>query len=207
MQPKHLKQLAILSVVLGVLMLVMMYGTQYWAKQRALSALPINTKMGGDFVLSSTQGQPLNSNSLRGKVVLLTFGFATCPDVCPLVLARMGQAVRELDDEAGKTQGVFISFDPARDTVDVLKPYVQHFYPSFIGATGTEADIANVAKQYGVVYLKEDTGSASGYGFTHSDYIYLIDQQGRVRKLYDTKAPVAEMTADMHLLLHEHEWF
>jgi hypothetical protein len=83
----------------------------------------------------------------------------------------------------------------------ISKDYVAHFHPAIIGATGSEADIAAVAKQYGVVYMKEDAGSAAGYGFAHSDYIYLLDTQGRVRKLYDNQTRTTDISRDVRTLL------
>jgi protein SCO1/2 len=108
--------------------------------------------------------------------------------------------MKELGDAAAGVQVVFVSFDPARDTLPDLKLYVTHYDPDFIGATGTDAQVATVAAQYGVVYLKEASGSAAGYNFVHSDYIYLIDGRGRLRKLYDSKAPTSEITDDVRLL-------
>lgn len=193
------KQLLLIALALVVLV-VAGFGLHQWQlRQRALETLPVNTRMGGDFLLSSTAGK-LDSKTLRGKVVLLNFGFTSCPDVCPLVLARLRQVLRELGPDAAGLQVLFVSFDPARDTLPNLTAYVQHFDPRIIGATGSDAEIAAVAAQYGVVYLKEDTGSAAGYGFAHSDYIYLLDQQGHIRKLYANDAPVPEMVEDVRLL-------
>ncbi|MGH8493307.1 MAG: SCO family protein [Moraxellaceae bacterium] len=193
------KQLLIMAVATTLFFLVVMLGTQYLAKRRALEALPVNTKMGGDFILPSTQGQ-LNTQTLRGKVVLLNFGFTSCPDVCPLVLARLKQVLKELGDDAADTQVVFVSFDPERDTLPNLTAYVQHFNPAIIGATGSDAEIATVAAQYGVIYIKEKGNSAAGYNFAHSDYIYLLDTQGRLRKLYANDTKTAEIVADVRLL-------
>lgn len=188
-------------VILLALLVAMLAGWRYVRMSRAADALPVNMRMGGDFVLPSTRGAPLDTRQLRGKVVLLNFGFASCPDVCPMVLARLRQVMSELGADGARTQVVFVSFDPARDTVAQLKGYVSHFHPAIIGATGTEAEIAAVTRQYGVVYMKEDTGSAAGYGFAHSDYIYLLDTQGRVRKLYDNRTPTTEMSRDVRTLL------
>ena len=191
-----------LGVLVAVLVMVAAGAAalQYLTKRRALEQLPVNTRMGGDFVLPSTLGHPLDTRTLRGKVVLLDFGFTSCPDVCPLVLARLRQVLKELGPDARDTQVLFVSFDPARDTLPNLTAYVKHFHPDIIGATGTDAEIATVAAQYGVVYLKEGSSSAAGYNFAHSDYIYLIDARGRVRKLYDSHAPTADITADVRLL-------
>jgi len=195
-----------LAVILLVVLASLIAGWRYLQISRAAEALPVNTRMGGDFILPSTQGSPLDTRELQGKVVLLNFGFATCPDVCPMVLARLRQVMTELRDDAARTQVVFVSFDPSRDTVGVLKEYVSHFHPDIIGATGTEAEIATVARQYGAVYMKEDTGSAAGYGFAHSDYIYLLDMQGRVRKLYDSRTPTTDISRDVQTLLAAGRW-
>lgn len=190
-----------LVVIALALMVALLAGWRYFVLSRAADALPVNTRMGGDFVLPSTRDVPLELRQLRGKVVLLNFGFASCPDVCPTVLARLRQVIGELGPDAARAQVVFVSFDPARDTMAHLKGYVAHFHPDIIGATGSDAEIVAVAKKYGVVYLKEDTGSAAGYGFAHSDYIYLLDTEGRVRKLYDNQAPTTQISADVRTLL------
>lgn len=196
----RLKQSLLLGGGLALLAVALVLGLHWQARQRALEALPVNTRMGGDFTLPATRGQLLDTRSLRGKVVLLNFGFTSCPDVCPLVLARLRQVVKTLGTDAAGVQVLFVSFDPARDRLPGLKAYVEHFDPGFLGATGTEAEIATVAARYGVVYLREDTGSAAGYGFAHSDYIYLIDGAGHVRKLYDAHARTDEIAADVRLL-------
>lgn len=174
-------------------------------KQRPQSSLPVNAKLGGNFILPSTLGRPLNLKDLRGKVVLLNFGFTSCPDVCPTVLARLRQTLKDMGPEADQVQVVFASFDPARDTLAHMKPYLAYFDPGIIGVTGSEAEVAAVAKQYGVVYIREELDSAVGYGFAHSDYIYLIDPAGRVRKLYDSRAGSEEMQADARALLNENK--
>lgn len=197
-------QKVIFAVVVVLAVMVGLAGTwQWWQLQRALAALPVNTRMGGDFVLPSTLGSSLDTKALRGKVVLLNFGFTSCPDVCPTVLARLKQTLKALGDQAGRVQVVFVSFDPERDSLAHLKAYLAYFDPSMVGATGSEQEIAAVARQYGVVHIREEMESAAGYGFSHSDYIYLIDTAGRLRKLYDARAGSDEMAADARVLLRE----
>lgn len=200
MNPALPKRIALALVAVLLLGFAGLYISHYLTQQRALKEMPVNTRMGGDFVLPSTQGQPLRLENLRGKTVLLNFGFTSCPDVCPLVLARLKQVLKELGEDAANTQVVFVSFDPARDSLANLKTYVEHFNPAIIGATGSDAEIATVAAQYGVIYLKEASASAAGYNFAHSDYIYLLDAQGRLRKLYANDAKVAEIVSDVRLL-------
>lgn len=165
--------------------------------------LPINTRLGGDFALASTQGGEQHLSSFRGKLVLLNFGYTHCPDVCPTVLHRMSRVMRSLEADAKQVQPVFVSFDPARDTVSHLKTYVSAFYPDMIGMTGTPEQIAAAAKQYGVVYFEEPGDSAAGKLFGHSDFIYLLDKQGRVRALFNSEQSIEAMTHTVKQLLDE----
>lgn len=171
------------------------------APPRSEPPLPVLGRFGGDFHLPATTGGVRALSDFRGRVVLLNFGFTSCPDICPTVLARLSQVRRDLGPDAAQTQTLFVSFDPERDSLARLQAYLAHFGPELIGFSGTPAETATVARQYGVVYQKDDTGSRAGYGFSHSDYIYLIDDQGRVRKLFATSTPVPEMVRDVRRLL------
>lgn len=165
--------------------------------------LPVNTRLGGDFTLQSTRPGAESLSHFRGRVVLLNFGYTHCPDVCPTVLHRMSQVMRRLDKNAAKVQPVFVSFDPARDTLPHLQSYVTAFYPDMIGMTGSPEQIAAAAKQYGVVYFEEPGDSAAGKLFGHSDFIYLLDRQGRVRALFNNEQSIAAMTDTIQQLLSE----
>lgn len=176
-----------------------------WLPARAPSEppLPVLGRFGGDFRLPATTGGHRALSDFRGRVVLLNFGFTSCPDICPTVLARLAQLRRDLGPDAGQTQTLFVSFDPERDSLAKLQAYLAHFGPDLVGFSGSLAETAAVTRQYGVMYQKEDTGSRAGYGFSHSDYIYLIDDQGRVRKLFATNTPLPEMARDVRRLLVE----
>lgn len=172
--------------------------------------LPVNTRLGGDFQLPSTlandegkPGKPASLSDFQGKVVLLNFGYTHCPDICPMVVARMTQVVKRLGDEAKEVQGVFVTFDPARDTVERLHEYLQYFNPGFVGFSGTEEQIKQAAKQFGVIYMPQRGDSAAGTLFTHSDFIYLLDRKGRVRALFATDKPLQDMVKDVQSLIDE----
>ena len=169
-----------------------------WAMAKEL---PVNSRLGGDFVLASTAADETRLSSFAGKVVLLNFGFTHCPDVCPAVLTRMVQVLKALGDKRSAVQPLFISFDPERDTLDRLREYLGYFGQDFIGMTGTPEQIASVTRLYGVVYLPQETGSAVGRLYAHSDFIYLLDQQGRVRALFSNKTSTAEMQEAIESLL------
>ena len=98
---------------------------------------------------------------------------------------------------------MFVTFDPARDDVDRLKAYLEFFDPDILGFSGTVEQIKEVASQYGVIFMPTKDKSAAGTLFAHSDFIYLLDRQGRVRALFATDKPLAEMVADVRLLINE----
>ncbi|HET8706428.1 MAG TPA: SCO family protein [Pseudomonadales bacterium] len=170
--------------------------------QSAWAELPVNPRLGGDFSLSSTLDHPAALADFKGKVVLLNFGYTSCPDVCPMVVSRMTQVMKALGDKADAVQPLFVSFDGERDTVEKLRAYLNYFDPRFIGMTGSAEQIAAVAKQYGVIYIKQEQGSA-GVFYSHSDFIYLLDQQGRVRALYANDVKTDRMKSDIESLLAE----
>lgn len=173
--------------------------------------LPINSKLGGDFELTSTHSQKPGSTEFRtaklsefkGKVILLNFGYTSCPDICPMVVARMTQVLKRLGDDISGVQSVFVTFDPERDTAARLKEYLAFFDESMVGFTGELEAIRKVAKQYGVIFMPTQGKSASGTLYAHSDFIYLLDKQGRVRALFATDKPLADMVKDVRDLLSE----
>lgn len=168
-------------------------------------ALPVVSEAGADFVLPSTRGGELALADLRGKVVLLNFGFTSCPDVCPLTLARMSHALRALASQGvdmNQVQPLFITFDPARDTLPVMTTYLGNFHPLFIGLRGDEQQTAALARQYRAIYLRQQAEAAAGdYAYTHTDFVYVLDQQGRVRLLVGSKDPVIVLTQAVQSLL------
>lgn len=165
--------------------------------------LPVNNRLGGDFTLASTREGVGHLSDIKGKPVLLNFGYTHCPDICPMALQRMARVMRGLDSDAGKVQAVFVSFDPARDTLPHLQSYVTAFYPDMIAMTGTPEQIAAAAKQYGVVYYQEPGDSAAGTLFAHSDFIYLVDKQNRVRAVFNSEQGISAMTDTIKQLLNE----
>ena len=135
------------------------------------------------FTLYSPEGA-LSLKDLRGNVVLIFFGFTSCPDVCPISLVTISHAFSYLtDDELKRSRTLFISLDPERDTMERLKKYTGYFHPNIIGVTGTMKQLGTVAEIYGVNFEKKDSpDSALGYVIYHSSKIFVIDPHGQLRK-------------------------
>lgn len=148
---------------------------------------------GGDFTLDAPNG-PFRLQEQRGKVVLLYFGYTFCPDVCPTNLALIAQALNALTgEELARVQGVFISVDPGRDTLDRLSVYTNHFHSSVIGVTGTPDDLARVAAQYGAAYRKVEGESQGGYLVDHSSNTYVIAPDGSLHLALPHASPAQDI--------------
>lgn len=139
--------------------------------------------VGGDFVLQSAAG-PVDSHALRGKVLLVYFGYTHCPDVCPAAMGVGAQTLNALTpEERAKTRMLMISVDPERDTSEVLKTYVAYFHPEMLGLTGSPAEIAMVAKAYGAAYVRQPTGEGGAYAVDHSAQTFVVAPDGRLAEI------------------------
>jgi len=164
--------------------------------------LRIYENRGGDFELTGPDGKEISSESLRGKVILIYFGYTYCPDVCPMSLSHLKLGMLELEEQAKEVQVLFVSIDPERDTPEKLKEYVPYFHPKFIGLTGSVNDVAEVAKQYGSHYFKQYVESVEGYFMAHTDAVFLVDQEGRYRGRYKTEWDMEKLISDIKWLLN-----
>ncbi|HEX3810377.1 MAG TPA: SCO family protein [Rhizomicrobium sp.] len=140
--------------------------------------------IGGSFALTDQNGHRRTDADFHGRYTLVYFGYTFCPDVCPTTLQVTADALKKLGPEADKIVPVFITVDPARDKPAVLKSYLAAFGPQFVGLTGTNAQIASVAKKYHVYYARQPSPNAA-YFMDHSNYIYLMDPDGRFIGVFD----------------------
>lgn len=135
--------------------------------------------IGGPFTLTSHDGRVVSDADFQGKYRLVLFGYTFCPDICPTELQTMAQAMDLMGDSGADVQPLFITIDPARDTAPVLAEYVALFHPSIIGLTGTEAQIAAVAKEYRVYYARsQGEPDPTQYLMDHSTFSYLMAPDG-----------------------------
>jgi protein SCO1/2 len=154
-----------------------------------------------DFSLQGSNGQALRLSQYRGKVVLLAFGYSHCLSVCPITLHTFAQTLRQMGTAAAGVQVVYVTVDPQRDTAAKLRAFLGSFDPRMIGGTGTELQLAQVRKDYGVSATKIPDGNS--YMYDHSSSIYLIDRVGRLRALMPYGHTPDDFANDLHLLLGE----
>jgi protein SCO1 len=154
-----------------------------------------------DFSLQGTNGQELKLSHYRGKVVLLAFGYSSCLSVCPITLNTFAQVLRGMGPAAAGVQVVYVTVDPGRDNPAHLKAFLDNFSQAFVGGTGTENQLQQVRKDYGVSATKIPDGKS--YMYDHSSFIYLIDRVGRIRALMPYGHPPDDFAHDVRILLGE----
>lgn len=179
-------------ITLAILMVTMLVGIGVgFSRQKSLqipqttpqitSNPSVSPAMGGAFVLTSVDGKTVTEQSLVGKYHALFFGYANCPDICPGTLQTMAGIFEAMPAEKrDKLQMIFISVDPARDTLAKLGTYVRSFHPNFIGWTGTKAQIDAMARNYLAYYALDKQDENGDYAVNHSSFMYLTGPDGKV---------------------------
>ena len=158
---------------------------------------------GRGFELTDHHGTLRTLADFRGKVVLLFFGFTSCPDICPTTMAKLGEVMRLLGADADRVQGLFVTVDPKRDTPQVLAQYVPAFHPAFLGLYGTEQQTANAAKEFKVYFQAQKPGESGFYTVDHSSPVFALDRRGRLRLLIRPERGAESVARDLRVLLKE----
>jgi protein SCO1/2 len=151
--------------------------------------------------LTKLNGETFRLSDQKGKIVLLFFGYTSCPDVCPTTLAELNAVMGDLGNKAESVEVVFVSVDPERDTPEKIQKYVEHFNPGFVGLSGSVEELQNIWTNYGVYREKAESDSALGYIVNHTARTYLIDVDGNLRLSYGFQTPVKDIVSDIKTLL------
>ncbi len=164
----------------------------------ALEELPL----GGDFTLTDHRGEEFHLADLDGQIRLLFFGFASCPDVCPMTLSKLVEVYGLLGEPArDAVTTLFVSVDPERDTPERMATYLGYFDLPTVGLTGGDEQIAKVARQFGASFERSESDSAAGPQISHSAYLYLIDREGVTRYLFRFEDTAEFIAAGLRQLL------
>lgn len=153
------------------------------------------------FALTDQFGKLRTQADFLGKIVVVFFGFAQCPDVCPTTMAELAEVKKLLGKDGNKLQVVFITVDPDRDTAPVLKAYMENFDPDFIALRGSPEELAATAKHFKIYYKKVEGKTPGSYTMDHSAGSYVLDTQGRVRLFTRYGSGAAALAQDIKLLL------
>lgn len=153
------------------------------------------------FTLADSHGKTVHADHYLGKINLLYFGYTHCPDVCPLTLATITQALDEMGDAADRITVLFVSVDPSRDTPSVLQDYAAAFGSSIVGLTGTQAQLQALSKRYRVSYRYGAADADGNYAVYHSAGIFVFDGKGRARLLMNRNDGAQTVSHDLKALL------
>jgi len=154
-----------------------------------------------DFSLPDAEGRTRTLADFRGKVVVIFFGFAQCPDVCPTTMSEMVQVKQALGADGDKLQVIFVTVDPERDTAEVMRAYTDAFDPTFVALIPSQEQLAAMAKDFKVYYKKVEGKTPTSYSMDHSAASFIYDPQGRLRLYARYGAGVPALTADIKALL------
>ncbi len=155
------------------------------------------------FTLTNDNGQQVSAKDYRGKVVLMYFGYTHCPDVCPTTLARLSQAIDQLGDAADRVRVLFVTVDPARDKLPVLKSYTAAFGPQFVGLRGDDDALKALTKRYRVTYGRGKPDDDGNYEVSHSSAVFVFDGAGKVRLMMRQQDAPDDIAADLKRLVSE----
>jgi protein SCO1 len=155
--------------------------------------------LGGPLRLLDQTGATVTDETYRGKWLVMFFGFTHCQDVCPMTLSKITNMMDLLGKDADRVQPLFITVDPQRDTVEVMRDYVAAFDKRLIGLTGTADAIVALAKGYGVISNR--SGNGTDYTIGHSAAVYLVDPEGRYSTTLDPNLSASDMAAWLRALM------
>lgn len=164
------------------------------------------SKIGGPFTLTDQDGRKVSDSAFAGQYRLVYFGYTWCPDVCPVDVQNLMKGYRKIEKDdpalAAKIQPIFITVDPARDTPPVLKQFVSAFHPKLIGLTGSEAEIAAVAKQFAIYHAKQPPRPDGSYLVDHARQAMLFGPKGEPLALITQDKDADAAAADIERWAH-----
>lgn len=197
-------QRKIILVVVGILAAAMLVWAFAFNEAYAVHGSEITSELPApEIALTRADGTAFDLEAYRGRIVLVFFGYTSCPDYCPSTMADMKRLKAELGDRADLVDVLLITVDPKRDTPERIQAYVNGFDESFIGLSGSEAELEPVWQGYGVYREITDSHHDSSYSVDHSTRIYLIDKSNHLRVTYTFGTAVQDLADDVRYLLRE----
>jgi protein SCO1/2 len=168
------------GAVVGAALLVLLWGYAQLGPSPKLFGTPLGGQPAPSLDLKDERGGEFHLDTLRGRAVLVYFGYTHCTDICPATLAALNRVVARLGPDARRVSIVFVTLDPDRDTGAALRSYLAAFHPTPVGLTGAREQIAAVARSWGVNWTVAEQGAY----MDHDSFVALVDPEGRLRTRY-----------------------
>ncbi|MFW2334432.1 SCO family protein [Ilumatobacter sp.] len=146
-------------------------------------------------------GTPVDVTELGGELVLVYFGYTSCPDVCPTTLVSVDRALDRLGDDVDRVQVLMVSIDPERDDPERVGGYVRSFDPAFRGVSGSVEAVERVASTYGIFFAQDEPLEGGGYTMSHTSTLLGIDPDGHLRIVWPSVLDPDSLAADISELL------
>ncbi|UCF28584.1 MAG: SCO family protein [Chloroflexota bacterium] len=181
MQPRNLLIFGFALLIGLIAVFVILGPTRPYTFQGSLIDPPVAAP---SFELTDVDGHRVQLSDLDGQVVIMFFGYTSCPDICPVTLSDFLKIRSRLGTQADEVSFVFVTVDPERDTPERMKKYLTNFDPDIIGLTGTRGELESVWASYGVYEARLEGGSEDNYLVDHSSRIYVIDAEGNLLLTY-----------------------
>ena len=150
------------------------------------------------FSLTNHHGESVTEKDFLGSLLLVFFGYSHCPDICPMNLSIIRDALERLGPEGTKVQPLFITLDPVRDTEEKLGPFLSHFHERLLGLTGTQKQIRSVAESFFVRYKLSTEKDHDYYLIDHTAATYLVDGSGQGLAIFQHNTPSAEIASTIN---------
>ena len=151
--------------------------------------------------LTDHHGRHWSPATSRGKVVVLSFGYTSCPDVCSITLGTVSTMLRKLSPQLRNVQALFVSVDRERDTPERLGQYVRHFHPAIMGLTGSQEQLQRLGQSFQVAYRRQPSAQPENYTLDHTANIYVLDAEGKVARILPFGLPPEHLTNQVLALL------
>jgi protein SCO1/2 len=197
--------MAMAGVLIAAIVAVAVY-LEFGSRGQHLSPAMLNVdgaSLGGPFELTQHTGERITAEALIDRPTLIYFGYTFCPDICPIDVQVMADAVMMLDEKGIDVRPVFVTIDPARDTAEELSAYVEAMHPRMIGLTGTEDEIRAAADAYKVYYQRVDVeGSAAEYLMNHTGFTYLMTPEKGITATFRNGFPPEQIAEDVAAVLN-----
>lgn len=165
-----------------------------FASAEGTVSVPAGVPIGGRFELTDEKGQRVTDADYRGRWMLVFFGYTNCPDECPLTLQKMATTLQDLGSLADRIAPLFITVDPMRDTPERLASYLENFDTRITGLTGSDDQIAAVAKAYRVYYEPGKAQESGADLVSHSTFLYLVNPSGKLNALFSQDVTPEKLT-------------